>query len=900
LSVIRQKYHINLRHFQRITLFLLFSLLITTLCPAQVVGVKDTNLAKKKAISKDSLLAKKKDSVQARKPLLDSKVDYHASDSIRLDAAAHKMYLYGNAQVNYQDLMLKAAYIEISIDSSIALAHGVQDSGKTIGKPEFHEGSDIFYAETIRYNFKSKRGRINNIYTKEGEGYIHGEIVKKDSDGVFYMKTGTYSTCALKEDPHFYIAATRLKVIPHSEVITGPADLVIEGVPTPLAIPFGFFPLEAGRHSGILLPTYGESQQLGFFLQNGGYYFGINDNIDMQLRGDIYSFGSWGLKDIVTYDKRYKYSGSFNLSYSDIKLPISGSPEYADQRSFFITWRHTQDPKANPNSTFMANVNAGGSKYYTYTSYDPSQYLSNTFQSSVTFTHNFPQTPFHLTLDGQHSQNTITKQIQVSLPDVAFTTDRIYPAKWFEENPDLYSSKWYNSISFGLTTVATNRINTYDSLFFKPNTLKNMQNGANTTIPISGSFHVFKYVTFTPSVNFNSLAYFQTIRENWKYSELYAKDTLVLDTVQGLKTVNTFNASANLSTNIYSMYSIGSKGAILIRHVLYPTIGFSYHPDYGAGGYGYYQMAQYTSNPEQMIRYSIFQNGIYGGPPAAGKYGAINMGLGNNLEMKVRMHTDSGVTYKKIVIFEHVNIGTSFNMAADSFQWSSLVISGNTTLFKKLSVNFSGNIDPYQTNSEGLDINKLKWADGGGLGRLTSAGLSLSTTLAPSQKQNKPAANSNGTTSNTPYQNTNPMAALQLTAPDQYMYYDAMHPNYYAPISIAPWSLSLFYNLLYTQPSQLAVAQKAVTQSLLLNGSAQLTKFWYMAVTTGFDLVSGQFTATSVSLKRDMHCWEAAFTTIPFGFHQSFSVDIHVKASVLQDLKLSRHRDWEDTQAYGQ
>lgn len=880
-----------MRHFQLLSLFFLCSLLITFAKNVSAIAVQDTNLAKKKVISNDT------GHVKAAKAVLDAKVDYHASDSIRLDAAARKMYLYGNASVAYQDLLLKAAYIEISIDSNIATAHGVQDSGKTIGRPEFHQGSDIFFADHMRYNFKSKKGRLDGIFTKEGEGYIHGQIVKKDSSGVFYIKNGRYSTCSLEADPHFYIVATRLKVIPHDEIITGPADLVIEGVPTPLAIPFGFFPLETGRHSGILIPTYGESQQLGFFLQNGGYYFGLSDHIDMQVRGDIYSYGSWGLKDIVNYNDRYHYNGAFNLAYSDIKQPITGTGEYSDYKSFFITWRHTQDPKASPNSTFLANVNAGGSKYYTYNSLDPGQFLQNTFQSNITFTHNFPQTPFHLSVDGSHSQNTITKTVQISLPDVAFTTDHIYPAKLFEANPDLNSSKWYNSIFFSVSTVATNRISTYDSLLFKPQTLKQMQNGANTNIPIAASFHVLKYITFTPAFNFSSIAYFQTIRENWQLDKSHLQDTIVTDTMQGLRTVNTYNTSATFSTNIYGMYGIGRKGAVLIRQVIYPTVGFSFHPDYSDVRHGYYDSVQFMAGPptkENKKLYSIFQNGIYGGP-GLGKSGSVNLGLGSNLEMKVRVHTDSGSTYKKIVLLERVNIGTAYNIAADSFAWSDIVISGNTTLFKKVSVNFSGTIDPYHAD-DGIDTKELEWTKGY-VGRLTSADVSFSTTLAPSQKkQNKPGASGSNSQNNAT--NASPLSNLQLTAPDQYMYYDMMHPNYYAPVSVAPWSLSIFYNLLYTQPSQLALAQNKITESLTLNGSAQVTKFWYVAVTTGYDLVSGQFTATSISAKRDLHCWEMAFTTIPFGFRQSFSVDIHVKASVLQDLKLSRRRDWEDTQAY--
>lgn len=887
-----------MRYFPRLSLFVLFALLITY-APLRAQVNKDTNLAQGKVITKDSLVKRdtlsKKDSLAKRdsvhvkvsKPVLDAKVEYHARDSIRLDAANRKMYLFGKASVKYQDLELRAAYIEITTDSNIAFARGVRDSGKMIGEPEFHQGSDVFNAETMRYNFKSKKGRINGIYTKEGEGYIHGEKVKKDSNNVMYMKNGTYTTCDLKYDPHFYIAAVRLKVIPHQEVITGPACLVIEGVPTPLAIPFGFFPLETGRHSGILIPSYGESQEQGFFLQNGGYYFGISDHVDMQLRGDIYSYGSWALKDIVTYDTRYKYSGSFNIDYALTKLPEENSSATTDTRNFFITWQHNQDPKANPNSVFMANVNAGGSSYYTYNSYNPSQFLSNTFQSNVTFTQNFPQTPFHLTIDGQHSQNTITKQIQITLPDVSFSVDRIYPAKWFEDNPSLYSSKWYNNISFSITSVASNRINTYDSLLLKPNTLKHMQNGASTNIPIAGNFHLLKYFTLSTAFNFSSIDYLQYNKERDLPSRITpTTDSVVVDTLQGFKMVNTYNASATLTTNVYGMYSLGTTGAIILRQVFYPSIGFSYHPDYSSSRYGYY--GQYQTLEKTNVLYSEFQDGIYGGP-GLGEQGAINFSLGSNLEMKVRVHTDSGTSYKKIVLLQRVSIGASYNMAADSFAWSGIALAANTTFFKKIAASFSGNIDPYRLRLNGSDTNSLAWTHGT-IGHLTSMDLSLSTTLAPATK--KP--NKDVSTTNNSATTASPYAPLQFTAPDQYMNYTMMHPDFYAPVTIAPWSLSVFYNILYSQT--LVPDQQPLTQSITFNGSAQVTKFWYASITSGFDLQSGQFTSTSISAKRDMHCWEMVFTAIPFGFHQSFTVNIHVKASVLQDLKLSRQRDWEDTQ----
>ncbi len=881
-----------MRYFSAFSFFLTASLLITSFSglAQDKKAVDDTNLLKKKVIGKDST------QVKASKAVLDSRVDYHAEDSIRLDAVSRKTYLYGKAVVKYQDLELDAGYIEISMDSNIAYATGVQDSGKTVQEPQFHQGADIFYAKSMRYNFKSRKGKLSQIRTKEGEGYIHGETVKKDSSNVYYIKNGKYTTCGLEADPHFYIAATRLKVIPHEEVVTGPAYMVIEGVPTPLAIPFGFFPLYSGRHSGIIIPSYGESTEQGLFLNDGGYYFGLSDHLDMQVKGSIYTYGSWGLKDIVDYSDRYHYQGNFSFSYADTKLPIPNSSDYSTSKNFLINWIYTQDPKASPNSTFSASVNAGSSKYYSYAPFDPNLSLQNTFLSNIAYTRNFQGTPFHLSVNASQNQNTIGHTIQVILPQVTLTADRMYPAKWFEANPALSTNKWYNQISVGLTTNASNQINTVDSLLFKPGTLKKMQNGINTSIPVSASFHIFRYFTLTPQYNESVINYFQTIRKRWNNKT----DSLVTDTVQGLQTVSTYNASATLTTTVYGMYGLGNS--LLFRQVMYPSIAFVYHPDYTRASYGYYQWVQYNEAGNRT-QYSIFQNGIYGGP-GPGESGTIQFTLGNNLEMKVRKHTDTGLVYKKIVLLERFNISTAYNVAADSFAWAPIALSGNTTLFKKLGVNFSGSLDPYEEKRMGeADSNVLYWQHTNMIGRLTSADLSFSTTLTPSQKNKTTATTTNGTTQQQGTQNTSGSgggSGVQFVSPDQYMYYEALRPQFYAPMQLSGWSLTLYYNILYSQPTGNLPSQNSITQSVTINGSAQITKYWYLSVYTGYDLVGHQFTTSSITARRDLHCWEMSFTAVPFGFHQSFSVDIHVKASVLQSLKLTRKRDWEDTQQYGQ
>lgn len=863
--------------------FILFALLIISINKgsATAIAPKDT--------VKASLKLKPKGK---HKPPIENKVVYHARDSIRLDASTKKVFLYGDASVKYQDLELKAAYIELSMDSNIANARGVEnkDSGRIIGKPEFHQGADVFYADVIRYNFKSKKGRINDIRTKEGEGYVFGKTVKRDSDGVYYMKNGTYTTCGEK-DPHFYIMAVKLKVIPHDQIVTGPAWMVIEGVPTPLAIPFGFFPLQQGRHSGILIPAYGDSQAQGFYLQNGGYYLGLSDKFDMQLRGDIYSYGSWAQRDILSYNDRYHYSGNLTFGYALTKLPIEGTTDFSKENSWNISWTNQQDPKARPNSTFMASVNAGSTNYYTNTSYNPSAFLQNTLSSNVSFSQNFQGTPFHLTASADHSENTINHTVNIDLPVLTFSADRIYPAKWFiPDNTTLNPNKWYSNVSFNVTTSAENKIATTDSLLFKPKTLQHLQNGITTTIPLSGNFRVFRYFTLTPGVSVTSTQYFQTIRQNWNKND----STIVTDTMQGFQTFNTYNATVSLSTNVYSLYSIGIHRAIAIRDVLYPSIGFTYQPDFSSSAYNYYQTVQYD-NVGHTERYSIFQEGIYG-TPSAGKQEAINMSLANNIEMKVRQHTDSGVVYKKIKLIERFTITTSYNTVADSFKWADISVNGNTTLFKKLAVNYSGTIDPYKMNAEGDNMSELVWQNGE-VGRFVNNTLTLSTTLTQGggQGQSRGQQNRQKDSAN----KANSSSGLQFTSPDQYFEYIQNRPAYYAPLELNQWSVTMNYSIATTLNSGINSAN-TITQGLTVNLTAQVTKYWHASIYTGYDFVGHQFTSTSISATRDLHCWEFVFNTIPFGFHQDFSVEVHVKSSVLKDLKLTRQRDWEDTQQYQQ
>lgn len=789
---------------------------------------------------------------------LKEKVHYTANDSMVIDMVNQKAYLYGNAEVLYEDIKLKAGFIEIDFKGKLVHATGIKDSlGKDSERPVFEQGEDKFTAGNITYNFDTKKGKIRDVITQQGEGYIHGRDIKKDTNNIYYVAHGKYTTCDL-EHPHYYIGAKKIKVIPNDKIITGPADLHIADIPTPLAIPFGYFPNKKGRASGILLPTYGESYNWGFFLRDGGFYFGANEFVDLAVRGDIYANGSFGAKANTNYKKRYRYDGGLNVSYSRIIDGDRELPNSTKRNEFFVRWNHSQDTKAHPSSRFSANVNAGSSSYNRYNGNVTGDYLSNTFQSNIAYSKSFTGTPFNFSANARHSQNTITKRIDISLPELTLSMNRIYPFK----SKTTVGSKWYDKLGISATANARNDISTYDSLLFEDETLEQMRNGVRFNVPISTSFNVLKYFTLTPSVNIGSSVYYKTIRQQYDPTA----NTILIDTVPGVKAANDYNASMGLSTRLYGDYFFKTKRLKQIRHVATPTFSASYRPDFSESQYGYYRNVQsdVLGNTQQ---YSIFQNGIYGSP-ASGRSGLINFSLNNSLEAKIRRQTDSGSVDSKASILESFNIGFSYNIAAKDYNWSTINLNGRTKLFKVIDINAAAVLDPYQMDTAGVRIERYEW-NNGRVGRLVNANLSVSTNLRSKERNDKPKTSTIATRDQLDYINANPDAYVDFSV---------------------PWNLSIYYNLNYSKPG----LKELVTQSATFSGDLSVTPKWKIGITSGYDFTRNEPTLTSINIYRDLHCWEMRFNWVPFGFRQSFSLDISVKSAVLQDLKLSRKKDWYD------
>ena len=834
----------------------------------------DSIVVKQDTITRDITPGSK----QSKSRSLSALVEYTASDSIRFDVKLQKVYLFGNAEINYGKINLKSAYIEIDFTRSELYATGLADStGKIFGHPVFTEEGKSFNAEQMSYNFDTKKGLIKHVITQEGEGFIHGNIIKKMSDDVIFIKGGKYTTCS-HEHPHFEFRFNKSKVIPDDKIITGPAYLVIESVPTPLAIPFGLFPNKKGQTSGILVPTWGNSANRGYFFENGGYYWAINDYIDLELRGDIYTRGSWAIKTATRYKKRYKYGGGVSLNYAKNIIGEENSPDYSKSTDFSFRWAHQQDPKARPNSRFNSNVNIVSNNYNKYNPSNTNSYLSNTFQSSVSYSTNW-KNKYFLTANLNHSQNTLNRTISFILPELSFSVNRFYPLRKKER---IGTQKWYENVSVDYRMNFKNQIDTYDSLLFEPGVWDQFRNGMQHNINISVPLKILKYFNMTNSFNYTDRWYIQSYEKRWTSDTLFSgNDTIIgyvkTDTIYGFQSARNFSFSSSVSTRIYGIVQF-KKGPIrALRHVLTPSIGVSFHPDFGTPQWGYYKY--YVDADSNIRKYSRFQGTIFGTPPD-GRSGRINFGISNNLEMKVRSRKDTVTGTKKIVLIENFSISSSYDLAKDSLNLAPISMSGRTTLFEKLSIQYSSSWDPYVVDENGRNQNKFEWKENRRLLRFKNATWNFSFSYRLSSRDLKKDVQRKRESDQGSQEELEEINAF----PDDYVDFDN------------PWSLNVSYSLRHSiNYDPVKQERNLVTvQTLSFNGDINITPKWKFAFRSGYDFENKDFSYTSIDIYRDLHCWEMRFGWIPSGVRKSWNFTINVKSTLLQDLKLSKKKDFRD------
>lgn len=837
------------------------------------------------------------DRLSPEKEVFEDEIIYSADSIVGIGTGL--FLLYGNAEVSYgADMKLSADFIRLNMDSSLIFAMGGKDSaGADLGLPEFIDAGTSYVSKQMVYNFSTGKGFITDVVTEQGEGYVTSHETKRINDEAFCMRGGKYTTCDNHDHPHFYLSMSKAKVRPGKNIVTGPAHLVIEDVHLPLFIPFGFFPFTESYSSGFVIPEFGEEQNRGFFLSQGGYYFAISDYFDFKGLGSIYTNGSWDMAATSAYKVRYKYSGSFNAQFMTNVTGEKGEDDYAKSKDFRITWSHRQDPKANMYQTFSSSVNFSTSSYdrnNVETYFDPQTRSQNHKQSSITYSRRFADAPFSLSGSALAAQNSKDSTLNLTLPQLNFSMSRITP---FKRKVKVGKTLWYEKIGMTYSGVMSNSISGKQDEVFKSNLLKDWKNGIQHSIPFSTSFNVLKSITITPSVSYTEKWYSSHLEKNWNDVD----SVLEIDTIYGFNRVYDYQGSLSASTKLYGFYKpwrklFGDK-VEAIRHVMTPSVSMSYRPDFGQDKFGFYDTYQQKFFDEvdsvdvwQDVRYSKYDGYLYGNSPT-GKSGMLNMSLGNNVEMKVRSDKDTANQFKKIKLIESLSFSTGYNMSVDSFNWSPISVQGRTTLFKNFSINFGARFDPYvkEVNSKGqvVRVNKTFLKEEGRIGQLTSANASSGYRLdnklvsewfskgGKKGEATKPADDDGQA-------DTGKSKAKDKPAVDEYGY---------TPFTV-PWSLSFSYSYRLNATFNKVTHDYDYdgTSNLSVNGNIELTNKWILSGSSGYDFKINKVMPGSFNLSRDLHCWSMNMSFVPFGQYTTYKFTIKVNSTILQDLKYEQQK----------
>lgn len=807
--------------------------------------------------------------------MFDDIIEGKATDSVVFDARNKMIYSYRGGDVTYQGMNLKADFMRVDMQTRDIYAHGYADSTETgeVTKthPEFADGGSPYTMDTITYNLDSRKAKIKGIATQEGDGWLVGGSVKMHPDESIHIGDGMYTTCDEIDHPHFYLAMTKAKVIPGKKIIAGYSYLVIEDVPTYIGIPEFFFPISTGPKSGLLMPTYGEDAK-GFFIRDLGYYFTFGEYMDLALRGGIYTLGSWELSARSQYVKRYKFRGSFDLKFSAIRSGEKGEPDFVQQNNYKIQWQHSQDAKANPGSTFSASVNLTSSGYGRYSATTVNDILATQTNSSISYSKSWEGTPLSLSLNMAVSQNSRDKTISMTLPTITFNVASFTP---FKRKQAVGKTRWYEKIKMSYSMKMTNTVSTKESEVFTKETLNKMKNGIQHTIPISTSLSLFNYINVSPSFNYTERWYFKKVSQQWNNE---TRQVETLDPEYGFWRLYNYNLSVSANTTVYGTYVAKKKERKLqaVRHTLTPNIGFSFAPDFSRQMYGFYETVQ-TDTTGRFKVYSPFTDNAYG-VPGSGQQLSLTFGLSQSLEAKIRTKD----TVKKVKIIDQISINGSYNFLADSMRLSTLPIQLRTTITQGVALNISMTLDPYEVSPQGVRYNKLMWRRGS-IGRVQNVGWSFGYSFR--SKEGQKAANDINSLPpeyfnswSDPYGELNPAMRRQWMAGQ---YYD---------FSI-PWNFGFNYSFNYSAQfvnNGTTGYRKNISQTININGSIKLTPKTMITATSGYDFMTRKMSMTSISITRDLHCWQMSFTWIPFGNHKSWAFNIGVKAASLADLKFDK------------
>ena len=844
-----------------------------------------------------------KDTVRKSKSAQEEPVSYSAKDSITFDYTNSRAHLFGGSQVNYQNLQLTADDISLSLDSSLVHASGRPDStGAIQGKPLFKQGEDEYEPDRISYNFKTRKAFISNVYTQEGEGFMQSREGKRDSSGVMYVQNGKYTTCDA-EHPHFYVSLTRAKMHPGKNVIFGPAYLVVEDVPLPLAIPYGFFPFSSSYKSGFIMPTYGDETTRGFYLRDGGYYFAINDKVDLKVLGEFYTKGSWGLSAQTNYKKRYRFGGNFYFSYQNTKEGEKNMPDYSVSKSFKLTWSHRQDAKANPTQSFSASVNFATSSYErnNLTSmYNPESYTQSTRTSSVSYSKSFSKVGLTLSGTFNLSQNMRDSSISVTLPTLSISQSRFNP---FKRKKAAGKERWYEKIAMSYTGTLANSINTKEDKLFHSSLVKDWRNGMRHQVPISASFSVLNYINVTPSFTFTDRMYTHKVMQGWDTE----RQDVQRDTVYGFYNVYNYNMSISANTKLYGMYRpmpwFGGKKIAAIRHVFTPTVSFSYAPDFSQSRFGFYDSYVKTdaNGNVSTVRYSPFSGMMYG-TVGQGMTGSVTMDVANNIEMKVRTDKDS-TGYRKISLIDELGGSLSYNMAAKRRPWSDLNLRARIKLTKKYTYSMNAVFATYayekDENGRVYVGDHTEWSRGR-FGRFQGTAQNITYSISNETFRKLFGKKHSTTTSDDELdeeldeeeetdptmQNVDPDRKKGKTGANQESNGDVDEDGY-LKFSL-PWSINIGYGVTIRENTQGRFNDKRMrypyklSHTLNFSGNIRISEGWNINFSSGYDFNMHKLSMTTASLSRDLHCFQMSCSMV-ISPYTSYNFTFACKAGTLAD-----------------
>lgn len=815
-------------------------------------------------------------SVKLSKDTLAAPVQYYAKDSAVVMVQTKKIYLYGQTKTDYQDVSLTAPQVEIDQQTQIMTAFNRRDStAMVIEEAKFTQGEQAFTSDTIRYNFKTQRGLTVNTITQSGEMFVHGKVVKKVSDDVTFVQQGLFTTCNLDE-PHFAFRANKLKVVNKKLAISGPAHPEFEGVPLPIYLPFGFYPLSQGRHSGLLPPQFATNDQMGLGLEGLGYYKVMNEYWDAKLYGNLYSYGSWSVNINPTYRKRYRYSGSMNFGLQKTKRNFKGDPDYYSNNSYSLMWSHAVDSRARPGTTFSASVNASSTSYNRNIPNNPNLNFQNQMGSSIAYSKTWVDKPYNLTVSANHNQNNQTRLVNLSLPDVGFTVSTIYP---FQKKDFAGTKKWYEQLGIAYNGSFRNQVSFYDTAFKLRNLIDTMQWGAQHNIPITLSLPPILggALVISPSVSYSQVWLAQKFRLKWNS----AQQKLDTNITKGFFVDQQASFGLSFNTAVFGTFNFKKSRIQAIRHVIRPSLSVNYRPDLSSQHF-------YTDTINAQgytARFSEFQGGLFGGY-SEGRAGGLSFQLDNNLEMKWRGKKDTAV--KKIRLVDGYGFSTSYNFLADSMKLSPFQFYFRTNLFEKINLNASASMSPYQTDALGRDIDKYAWEDGKFKpGRLTSGSISLSTSF---QSKPKDEAKDKENKEALEQQMNDPVLAADRQRLLDYM---RQNPAEFVDFNI-PWQINISYALYFREQFKPDYSgfEKIISSNANFSGSFNLTEKWNFSVNGYYDFDTKKLQTFSMAISRDMHCWQMSINVTPIGIYRFFNFTISPKSGILQDLRINRTRSF--------